>query len=207
MSDVLTSKLEDELKWALNTSAYDQLLAHCTHALGPALVLNQSNRFLDTEDWHLRRNGVAIRLRLENESLILTIKERAVPHAQGRFCHHEHEGALNAAIWSMLEDKNLAHSLPIPEHVRSIISGRQLYLKGGFSNKRLTWNVDGEHICLDTTDFEHREDLELEVETENAGYSLKKWANIFDHLSIQPQEQSASKMRRFMELFYPEIKI
>ena len=65
---------EKEIKIDLvSEERYQRLL----HLLGePLRIVNQINRFFDTDDWALSRAGWALRIRRENDSYTLTLKGR-----------------------------------------------------------------------------------------------------------------------------------
>ena len=98
---------------------------------GPGQLLNQDNRFYDTADSRLRYARMSLRLRRENEQVVLTVKQRKAVST----LHHQHEEEcqVNTTIWAVMHDAPTIdpRPLPIPGHLRALVGAEALVNLGG----------------------------------------------------------------------------
>ncbi len=192
------SGIERELKWQLTAAEHATLYAHLRTSLAFE-QLQQSNRFFDTEDLRLRQSLCNLRLRRENQRLLLTIKRRLCEQQDGLHLHDEYERWLNHCFW----DQNpavLTQSLPLSPPCAALLKNTPLKYIGGFSNLRYQAQQNNELICLDQTSFDENDcEWELEVETEDADTSRAHWEGIFAHIGISPTTQTDTKFKRFLQ--------
>ncbi len=194
---------EVELKWVLTADEHDRLALALPRRLGQAHDLDQRNRFFDAADGRLRRAGLSVRVRRENERVVLTCKMKRGEHSGdgGLFRHQEWERDLDPSRWASVEAARpgLAAILVLPEPHRLALSDAELVGLGGFDNRRLEWHPDGELICLDRTTFSDRVDHELEIETAHPEESAARWRTEFAALDIPVRPQATTKFARFLE--------
>jgi len=198
----MAAHTEIELKWALDASGHAQLAERLAQELGPARSLAQENRFFDSADLRLRRAGLNIRLRREDERVLLTCKRR-LPAQDGAHCHEEWERDCEPGIWQQLGQPDLAARLELPVHILSALDGAQLRALGGFANQRLEFRHAAELLCLDRTDFRARIDYELEIETTEPARSARHWGGRLTSWGIAYQDEPVSKFARFLALQAP----
>lgn len=185
---------EIELKWCLQAEGHAVLAVRLAETFGPGRPLDQENRFYDTIDGRLRQRRVNLRLRRENGIWILTCKQRVLA-ADGLHHHREWETSLGTPAGDPL-DTALAQDLPAP--LRETLAGERPICLGGFSNTRLAWDAEGEHICLDRTTFRKRTDHELEVETAQAEASRLRWEQRLGAWGVAHQPSLTTKFARFL---------
>ena len=187
--------VEIELKWALAQPAYAALGERLGVFLGAPAVLGQENRFFDTADRRLRAAFLNVRLRRENQRVILTCKQRRGEQRAGLSDHHEWECELPG-------DTRRPPLERLPLVVQEALSGESLVDLGGFANHRLDWHhqEDGrhEHLSLDATTFVDRIDYELEIETDQPEPSHLAWAARLASWGISWQPQPKTKFGRFL---------
>lgn len=193
--------LERELKWHLEPAGHQALGRELARSLGHPRTLEQHNRFFDSADGRLRAARASLRLRLENQRLLLTCK-RFVAAGGGLHQHREDEAWLPTSLWplSVVDGTDLAHCLPLPNDIHRTLRGARLELIGGFGNRRLEWHRAAELIALDRTDFGARVDHELEVETPDAEASRNWWQEQLAAWGIQAEPQLETKLHRFIAL-------
>jgi uncharacterized protein YjbK len=196
---------EVELKWSLSEDGYTTLASRLPEVLGPALRLEQENRFFDSCDLRLRRALCNVRLRLENGRLLLTCKRRvATPDQAHR--HDEWEAWLDGDLRQRIETPgtDLAAMLPLPDPVRQALEGAPLMPMGGFANLRLEFH-DGDHLlCLDRTSFPGgRIDHELEIETSRPADADARWSARLDQWGVPHQHQPLTKFARYLGIAAP----
>jgi len=201
----MAEHLEIELKWALDGAGHATLTRELERTLGAPRVLEQDNRFFDTPDRRLRRAALNLRVRRENERLLLTCKGRGSIGASGEHQHTEWEEWLDATRWTTIEQGIVAaDELPLPEPVRQALGTGRLEALGGFSNHRQEFHQHDEPaalLCLDRTTFcgthiEH----ELEIETNAPQVIAERWRRHLDAWSVRFAPQPLTKFARFIAL-------
>lgn len=198
--------LEIELKWGLDVTGHATLATELERLLGAPRRLSQDNRFFDTADRRLRRAMLNLRLRRENDALLMTCKGRAGIGAAGEHRHTEWEEWLDPTCWNDITAGRLdATHLPLPEPVRQALGDGELKALGGFTNLRLEFRHPGQPealLCLDHTDFlGQRTDYELEIETSAPERHAAEWRKrlISWGVVIAPQPMM-TKFARFLTL-------
>ncbi len=183
---------EIELKFALSAADHATLGRHLEQAWGPGRLLRQANRFFDSSDRRLRAQRVNLRLRRENDRLVVTAKRKVVATAD--FQHHD-EWEVVLPAW----DGDVA-SLPRPDWISAALGDAPLQELGGFENLRYEWHQDGDVVCLDRTDFATRIDHELEVEVVDTTTALPRWQARLIAWGIAAAPQPATKFARWLDL-------
>lgn len=195
---------ERELKWAIRPGHAQRLEHALLRKWGSGQLLNQHNRFYDSADGLLRSQRMSLRLRRENEQVVLTCKQRK---SITNSLHHqqEEECQVNAALWAVLSDADEidAGCLPIPPVLRRLIGSQPLRNYGGFYNQRRQWSVDGDTVCLDHSRFSpsYTEwEVEIEIgEQQQADERESYWRDYLSALNIELMTQQRSKLQRFIE--------
>lgn len=190
--------IETELKWELSADGHAALTELLPGLLGPGEELRQENRFFDSVDGRLQAAGLSLRVRRENDRLVLTCKSRrGVPSPDGLHQHGEIECALDPGLWTRLDQPERL-DLPLPPAWRTALAGAALAELGGFANRRLDFH-DGPHLlCLDRTAFAWRTDCELEIETAQPAVALARWSGLLAGWGIAWSPQPLTKLHRFL---------
>jgi uncharacterized protein YjbK len=193
---------EIEIKWWLDQDGHAMLDRRLAERLGPARILRQANRFFDTIDGHLRAHRMSLRLRMENERLIVTCKRRVRPASEIYHHHDEWEHEIDPALWSQLpEDAPFAAArFPVPPAAADLVGTTDLAQIGAFTNQRHEFRNDDDLLCLDRTDFGVRIDHELEIETPHPEESHARWALILDGWGVRWNPQPKTKLSRLLEI-------
>jgi uncharacterized protein YjbK len=200
--------LEIELKWALDPTGHGILRHELPGVLGEPHLLLQDNRFFDTADHRLRRAALNLRLRRENQSLVMTCKGRAGIGPAGEHRHTEWEERLDPLLWPEIAAGRIdAGRLPLPGPVRDTLGDATLMALGGFTNERLEFHhTDGPPalLCLDRTDFlGRRTDHELEIETAAPEHHAALWQERLRSWNVAFTPQAHTKFARFLALTGP----
>lgn len=193
--------IESEIKWRLEAAGHARIEAALRRELGPPQRLIQRNRFYDSADARLRRRGTSLRLRLENQRLLMTCK-RQLSTTGGYHRNHEDERWLSTALWPACTATGAAVEalLPLPEAIREALGAAPLRCLGGFDNLRLGWRRGAEAVALDRTDYAGRWDHELEVETDDAPASRSWWEGLMTRCGVAFRDQPLSKLHRLVDL-------
>ncbi len=183
--------VEIELKWRLDPDGHAALQRRIAGLLGEPRVLAQSNRFFDSADGRLRAARRSVRLRRENDRVILTCKARGSVDGVGTHRHDEWERELPAAAWTAVPSD-------LPEAWSAVLAGAPLRELGGFDNRRLEWHDSGHLLCLDRTDFGGQVDHELEIETPQPQAAHARWSALLAGWGIAWAPQPLTKLHRYL---------
>jgi uncharacterized protein YjbK len=203
--------LEIELKWSLRPADHALLSGHLAAMLGEPRLLEQDNRFFDSADRRLHRRRLNLRLRRENQGLLMTCKRKAgEADALGTSRHDEWEEWLDPALWRLVDDPlaELAGLLPLPPPLVEALDGAALRALGGFANLRREYRDrrpgGSDLLCLDRTTFPGgRVDHELEIETADPASSAAHWRGVLGAWGISPPAQGETKFARFLKAGMP----
>lgn len=200
MESGTTRQRETEMKWALRVDDHRRLRERLGRLLGPPTVLDQRNRFYDTDAEDLRRAGASLRLRRENRTVLMTLKRRAAAASGGVQQHWETEREVSIACWPYVESDDVGAFMPLPEEVRELAGGRTLRCLGGFDNLRLRYLHEDGECCLDRSIFPGGHvDHELELESPHLDRCLDRWHERLRRWGIDPVPQPETKLERFLE--------
>lgn len=200
MGEAAQPHREIELKWALSADGHLRLAHRLQIMLGSPRVLKQHNRFFDAADNRLRRNQFNLRLRLENERLIMTVKRKRADAHAGTHDHDEWEQEIDRALWPDFKSSADQARLPLPAGFKAVLAGAPLLLVGQFANDRREYRHGEELLCLDEVDFGARTDYELEIETMDPLATDAFWRKQLAEWSIDFKNEPASKFGRMLEL-------
>ncbi len=197
--------IETELKWALTIEGHRTLQRRLPEALGAGEALRQENRFFDTPARALRQAGMNLRLRQENDRLVMTCKRRLPGNRPGLSQHEEWEEDVDLALLDQAPQRGAVPAgwlerLPLPPPVREALHQQAVEALGGFRNQRLEFAAGDELVCLDATDYLVRIDHELEVETGNVARSTEHWTRQLAEWSVPWIPQPMTKFARFLAL-------
>lgn len=197
--------LEIELKWGLDPAGHARLADELQRLLGAPRRLHQDNRFFDTPDRRLRNAQLNLRLRHENDRLLMTCKGRAGIGTAGEHRHTEWEEWLDPSWWTDIDAGRADPTrLPLPAPVREALGDAPLQALGGFANLRLEFHQPGDPgalLCLDRTDFlGRRVDHELEIETVAPRVHAEEWRRRLEAWGVAVTPQMLTKFARFLAL-------
>lgn len=183
--------IEIELKWQLDADSYAELQRRITVLLGQPHILEQTNRFFDSSDGRLRAARRSVRLRRENDRVVLTCKAKGSVDSLGTHRHDEWERELPAAAWDAIPSD-------LPEPWRAALGDAPLTEFGSFANRRLEWH-DGPHLLgLDRSDFGSGIDHELEIETPQPQAAHERWSVLLAGWGIAWTPQPQTKLHRYL---------
>lgn len=206
--------IEREVKLALQATDYHALIHLFTQEFAVARILQQTNRFFDSDDDVGSDNGVlrqarcSLRLRQENQDCILTIKHKhaQLPQIGSLHQHLEYEQRVHHALWPALVHNHVAIDQVVGLHpcIHQAQGTRELRCIGGFCNQRHLWHIQIQNshaeICLDRTKFANGHiDYELEIESSEAEKVAATIHTLLTQWNIQTQPQRETKMARFLQ--------
>ena len=181
--------IEIEYKNLLSKQDFERLLQF--FKIEPNQFFTQQNHYFDTEDFALKSQGTALRIREKNETFELTSKQPAV------------EGKLetNQAITKQEAELFLKDGQFPAGAVQDIIKQAglnplQFNYFGTLRTDRAEVNYRGGLIVLDHSFYAGKEDYELEYEVEDAQAGQKIFIELLETLNI-PQQKTENKVKRF----------
>jgi uncharacterized protein YjbK len=220
--------VEVEVKYQLTAPAHADLARHLRELLGEPRRLEQENRFFDTADLRLRRQGLNLRLRREGGRVLLTCKAARRGSTPSLHQHDEWEAWIDP-VWfdhlglpsAGLPSAGLPPLPPLPPRWLAALDECRVHLHGGFANTRLEFSprpeappasasagsaseparqpAGQELLCLDHSVFPGRhEDYELEIETSAPEVTIPAWEARLNAWRIAWCPQSRSKFTRFL---------
>lgn len=195
----MSPNLEREVKLAL---ADAEEHARLVTGLGPPLrTLEQDNYYFDAEDDRLAAAGVLLRLRLEDDSATVTVKEEHAPRAAGHFQVTELEAPLPletaraiARGEQPLADPDLA---PLAALTRRFGPLGSLRCWGHMRNLRRCYPLAGGLLELDHTVYpDGSEDHEVELESADLAAAEAALVALLDRHGVRYQPQQRAKAER-----------
>ncbi len=201
----MPSHLEIELKWALSAPAHAALYQALASFIGPGERLQQENRFFDSIDKRLRSHLLNLRIRRENDRVLLTCKAKRPLGPAGAHQHQEWEEWLDPEMWEAVESGQIeVTQLPLPALYLEKLAGEPLVYCGGFSNERFAFSYTKEPLallCLDKTQFNNnRIDYELEIECDRPQLCSDFWRQQLATWSIAYASQPLTKFARLLQV-------
>jgi uncharacterized protein YjbK len=177
---------EKELKLVLSESEYNLLISHLKENAKAGQVLKQRNTYFDTRDMDLLRRGDMLRLRDENGSRILTLKQRASCDDGYFVCNEKEEKLKDGADW-----KSICVQWGVTAELKSV---------GAIENLRQCYHWRSYLLEIDRTIFPGgKVDHELECETLEPEQLKRVLKELFANLQIPYSPQDKTKFRRFLE--------
>ncbi len=171
--------------------------------------LKQTNCFFDTEDHQISKEGWALRVRLEPERGLVTVKSKTISNDKAAV-REELEAEISCADAENVINLNndiLSLNIKPIEFVKEKWNPSALSKLVHFENNRQCKEFKiGDHLCIfeiDSTSFSDGSvDYELEIELKNESEIVTIYDNLkklFTSLHIHFENQSASKFARALK--------
>ncbi|CQR26055.1 adenylate cyclase [Streptococcus varani] len=184
------NQLEIEYKTLLNKAEYLRLL-DTFDGIEPLI---QTNYYIDTPNWDLKKERFSLRIRLLPDSGELTLK---CPQDIGNMEYNQ--------FFSLEESQALLNNFQLPAgHIRDLICEKDVAISdlaiwGHLTTKRFEKEVSFGLMALDENDYNGQKDYELEVEVQDAeegkisfDFFLKKHSIKFKYASSKVARTAAS---------------
>lgn len=198
--------IEKELKYQLNESDFYNLKRYFFTEYKKITEHEQTNYYLDTKNFCLKKQGLSVRIRYLNGIYEFTLKSKVNNYDLKNIkIKNETTIILDEEIAkNIIINKNLTNCPKIFELISNIYYGNLLnediFLLGELKTLRTTFSLKAsEEICLDKSYFCDKKDYEIEWETSDLINSNMKLQNIFKQLNISPLNNDDSKSTRFIK--------
>ncbi len=154
--------------------------------------IQQVNYYFDTNDFQLKKNGCALRIRKKNHSFTLTLKQ---PHEQGLLETHQPLSTITAE--GIIQDQTLPLGVIADQLQKSfqIDLTECRYLGSLTTNRAEIAYLDG-ILVFDHSFYLNKEDFEIEYEVKDEKTGKEIFHNIFSNYKI-PLKQTDNKIKRF----------
>lgn len=186
--------MEIEFKNLLTKEEYDLLIDFLQMNKEKGTL--QENHYFDTEDFLLKKQHCALRIRSKNGHFELTLKE---PH---------HEGLLETTDVLLEKDakKMIQNGEIIEGQVKEQLLKREVPLEkltyfGTLSTVRMEKEFKSGVLILDYSYYLNQEDFEIEYEVKDVKKGYDIFINLLEQLNI-PIRKTKNKVERFFERKY-----
>lgn len=186
--NILSQEIEIEYKNLLTKKEFDYLL---THLPFPDKGRKQTNYYFETENFAIRKNKSALRIRESNGVYHLTLKE---PHSTGLLETHDLLTEQEALSWlqgHIIEKENTTKQL-----ANFSISPQDLIYFGSLYTLRREVNYKNVLLVLDYSSYNGKSDYEFELEAPNEKIGIDVFETILKQYNIEKKETS-NKIHRF----------
>jgi len=187
----MRKELEIEFKNLLTKLEYKKLLQ--TFRLDEKDAVKQENYYFETDHFHLKEKGSALRIRKKNGKYLFTLKQ---PEGNGLLETHEtidqecFEHCINGTLRLPLSIQHALQKLGIPME--------QLQYKGKLTTFRLEVKRNDSLVVFDRSRYHHYEDYELEMEVNDYEQGKYLFHKLLKENNI-PIRQTKNKIERFFE--------
>ena len=187
----MSQSIEIEFKNMLNVNEYKRLVSY--FQLTEDQFFRQINHYFDTEDFALKNNGCALRIREKKSHFEMTLKQ---PHPDGLLETNE--------ILTLEEAKRLLNGgLIMDGIIRSQISSlnvdsTKLVYFGTLTTDRVETSYKNGLLVLDCSSYLNTEDYEVEYEVANREQGQPIFLSLLSELNI-PVRNTKNKIQRFYD--------
>ncbi|MCL2113707.1 MAG: CYTH domain-containing protein [Streptococcaceae bacterium] len=190
----MSTNLEIEYKSLLSLAEYDQLKKLFTHIT----PVRQTNHYLDSKDFKLRKKKLALRIRTFDKSAEMTLK---VPQEVGNI---EYNIALTLEeAQQLLGERNITCGNTDLSEICELLTARDINLEeitliGSLTTIRYEQQLPIGLAALDKNDYLGHTDYELELEVEDNTQGKKDFFEFLEKNRVE-YRFSKSKVVRFLD--------
>ena len=179
--------LEIEFKNLLKKTEYDRL-----RVLYPDVTpIRQTNYYIDSPQWTLKEQGMALRVRTFETGAELTLK---IPQAIGNM---EYNQELTSLVWPLFPDQVQLPEGTILDLLREEgIALEKLRVLGSLHTERLEIQVPIGLLAIDKSSYFDQIDYELELEVTNPTQGYKDFQQFLREHGID-ERKAPTKVARF----------
>ena len=186
----MAQEIEIEYKVLLTKTQYERLAKNLPF---PA-AMTQVNYYFETDQFDLKRNGSALRIRKKNGNYVLTLKE---PHEEGIL--ETHDKLTKAEFFQWIDGNPVAKPHTMEQLQKKEIEIEQLNYYGSLTTERKTFTEQNIAYFLDKSYYLEQTDYELEIEAPTQKQALNAFLNILETYNIE-QKEPITKNERFFRL-------
>jgi len=190
----MATNIEIEAKALINEQEYNNLIEALSDA--DFTVFDQTNYYIETKNFDLKKLGLGLRVRDVNGKYILTLK---APMSEGLL---EKEVTISDEQFQLFEKKNIFPECSLKDFI--IMLGfeiKKLKILAKLRTHRMQIELDeGKHIlCVDKNEYNNLVDYELELEGNSLGKAKTRLEQFCIEHEIDYKDNPRSKQTRALE--------
>lgn len=189
----MNQEIEIEYKTLLTKQTFDKLKDALPF---PQDAVKQVNYYFETEDFLLKEQRSAIRIRKKKDTIVLTLKQ---PHPDGILETHE---TLTKEEFTAFVQNDVSYKPHIGEQLKNLgIDMVDLEYYGALTTYRRSFVENDIEYVLDESHYGNVVDYELEIEAPSASIGTVAFEKLLKVHHIQ-QQASITKIERFFNEVY-----
>lgn len=181
-------EIEIEYKVLLSKEQYELL---ATSLPFPKTPITQVNHYFETEDFALKAQLSALRIREKEGKYFLTLKE---VQEEGILETHDELNKEEFMSWLNGQPRPKEHTAKRLERLKIDIVKLKYF--GSLTTERKTFSKDNLHYFLDKSIYHDKVDYELEIEAPNKEVGLQVFESILEKYQIE-KKKPITKIERF----------
>ena len=190
----MATNIEIEAKALIKEEDYNKLIKEFENE--NAFFFDQTNYYVETKNFDLKKLGVGLRVRSINDKFVLTLK---APMSEGLL---EKEENISEDQFVMFEKKNIFPECSLKDFI--IMLGfdiKKLKIMAKLRTHRTQLELDeGKHIlCIDRNEYNNLVDYELELEGNSLGKAKTRLEQFCIEHEIEYKDNPRSKQTRALE--------
>lgn len=190
----MATNIEIEAKALIKEEDYNKLIKEFENE--NAFFFDQTNYYVETKNFNLKKLGVGLRVRSINDKFVLTLK---APMSEGLL---EKEENISEDQFVMFEKKNIFPECSLKDFI--IMLGfdiKKLKIMAKLRTHRTQLELDeGKHIlCIDRNEYNNLVDFELELEGNSLGKAKTRLEQFCIEHEIEYKDNPRSKQTRALE--------
>lgn len=190
----MATNIEIEAKALIKEEDYNKLIKEFENE--NAYFFDQTNYYVETKNFDLKKLGVGLRVRSINDKFVLTLK---APMSEGLL---EKEENISEDQFVMFEKKNIFPECSLKDFI--IMLGfdiKKLKIMAKLRTHRTQLELDeGKHIlCIDRNEYNNLVDYELELEGNSLGKAKTRLEQFCIEHEIEYKDNPRSKQTRALE--------
>ncbi|ALX48630.1 CYTH domain-containing protein [Lentibacillus amyloliquefaciens] len=186
----MSQEIEIEYKNLLIKDEFDRLLKGLPF---PEKGQSQTNHYFETDDFSLKKQGCALRIREKNGTYTLTLKE---PHSTGLLETHDTLTEQEARAW--INENQPAENDTVKRIKEKGIAIKNLIYLGSLTTKRRELSFNHSLLVLDYSTYHGHDDYELEIEAPSEMEGKKTMQAILTDFDIN-KRKTPNKIQRFFD--------
>lgn len=190
----MATNIEIEAKALIKEEDYNKLIKEFENE--NSFFFDQTNYYVETKNFDLKKLGVGLRVRSINDKFVLTLK---APMSEGLL---EKEENISEDQFVMFEKKNIFPECSLKDFI--IMLGfdiKKLKIMAKLRTHRTQLELDeGKHIlCIDRNEYNNLVDFELELEGNSLGKAKTRLEQFCIEHEIEYKDNPRSKQTRALE--------
>ncbi|MFC7321226.1 CYTH domain-containing protein [Halobacillus campisalis] len=185
----MTQEIEIEFKNILTEEEFVKLYEHLS--FDSEELIEQTNYYFETEDFKLRQQGSALRIRRKKDQWTLTLKQ---PHEEGLLETHDNLTEDEVNQWMLNRPTSTTY---VQNQLQEAgIDIAELRYMGSLMTRRKEKDYKGTTVVLDQSFYFERNDYELELEAADYESGKKVFEELLTAQHI-PKRKTDNKIKRF----------